>query len=236
MWWKNKKKEANIQFTCDKHLVDVLPPPVPAVKTLPEWFKKCPNSYGPVRTAKRCVPMLDAMSLGFTLPLWADLRITVTEDDYGKRCSMEMTPGFSKMDSHNWEQVGEECTTKKYEFGRSLNRLMSPWVIKASPGYSVYFKNPANDWSNDIEIFEGIIDADTYAGYANLVFVWKSDKCGEWIIPAGTPIAQLIPFKRDELTMSVGEIDMDERHTTQNKLGIHFNDAYRKLFWHKRKQ
>ena len=236
MFWNKKKEEAHLQFMCDKHLVDVLPRPVPAVKTIPEWFRKCPNSYDDVRTAKRCIPMLDAMSHGFTLPLWADLKITVTEDDRGKRCQMQMTPGYASMDSHNWEQVGDACTTQKFEFGKSLNRLMSPWIIKCAPGYSVYFKNPANDWSNDIEIFEGIIDADTYAGHANLVFVWKSDKCGEWLIPAGTPIAQLIPFKRDELTMSVGEVDMDERQITQNKLGIYFNDAYRKLFWHKRKE
>ena len=199
MFFKKTKEEAHLQFMCDKHLVDVLPRPVPAVKTLPEWFKKCPNSYDDVRTAKRCVPMLDAMSHGFTLPLWADLRIKVTEDKHGKRCQMDMTPGFASMDTHQWAQVGDHCTTSKYEFGKNLFRLMSPWVVKAAPGYSVYFKNPSNDWSNDIEIFEGIIDADTYAGYANLVFVWKSDKCGEWLIPAGTPIAQLVPFKRGEV-------------------------------------
>ena len=53
---------------------------------MPEWFRKLkPNDPNPKTTikdpgtAKRCVPVLDAVSQGFIIPLWCDLHIKVAK-------------------------------------------------------------------------------------------------------------------------------------------------------------
>ena len=60
-----------------------LNPVVPASKALPDWYKKAKmdmdvNGYhnGPWNaTFKACMPLFDAMTQGYVIPLWADLYI-----------------------------------------------------------------------------------------------------------------------------------------------------------------
>jgi len=81
----NKKKHIKkIEFLCcyDELDSDVLPHPNRSNKHLPKWFRKL-SPESPIGkydsgTAKRCVPVLDAMSQGFIIPLWADLVVRIS--------------------------------------------------------------------------------------------------------------------------------------------------------------
>ena len=56
------------------------------------------------------------------------------------------------------------------------------------------------------------------------------------MIPAGTPIAQVIPFKRDSFKMSIGEdAERKESYNSNARLKSVFADAYRK-FWREEKK
>jgi hypothetical protein len=51
------------------------------------------------------------------------------------------------------------------------------------------------------------------------------------MIPAGTPIAQIIPFKRDKWKMNLGnEKNIKEQKLVLLKLKTYFADAYKILF------
>ena len=63
------------------HLVKELPqefivPPVPSSKLIPQWFKNIPG-YGKdnIQTVKKCIPFVDAMTMGYTVLLHIDLII-----------------------------------------------------------------------------------------------------------------------------------------------------------------
>ncbi len=65
--------------------------PYPAVKQLPEWFVKSSPHWGSHifpqdgklhfrnreanNTYKKCVPLLDSLSAGYIIPLWADVMV-----------------------------------------------------------------------------------------------------------------------------------------------------------------
>ena len=136
--------------------------------------------------------------------------------------------------NHAWEQVGNACDLKKFQFGKQLMKFMSPWIIETSPGWSCQFKNPANSWANDITIIEGIVDTDTYYSEINLPFVYTGSEEVDVIIPRGTPIAQVIPFKREEVELIVGEADETKQKQVNLKLANGFVNRYRRMFWHKR--
>lgn len=274
------RKKPKIKFMCKKNWVDALPHPVPAAKAMPEWFKKLgrdvpsKKELTQVGTIKRCMPVLDAVSQGFIIPLWADLHIKIVEthelfnengdvitqlniegdpaDAIGKEAEGQVIASTKKtglfiwakfpegyrdggVNTHTWEQVGELCDLKKFELGQVLLKLDNPWAIETPKGWAVQFKNPANNWSNDLHFLEGVVDTDEYISPVNFPFVWTGKEAGEWIIPRGTPIIQVIPFKREKIDLAVGEMDMDKFENNHAKMQVFFTDRYRRLFWHKRR-
>ena len=194
-------------------------------------------------TIKRCMPVLDAVSQGYIIPAWCDIAIKIYKevDEETKikstKIAVHMSSHFKNgepVSGHTWEQVGDLCDLKKFRFGKMLLKFTNPWIIETSPGWSVQFKNPSNNFSNNIELLEGVVDTDEYYSAVNFPFVWTGSDEGEWVIPAGTPLVQVIPFERTNIEMEVSEIDKKKQYSVQSKLGLHFIDRYKRLFWNKR--
>ena len=279
-----RKKQPIIRFHTAQEDLDSIPHPAPAYKAMPEWFKKLKpvvdgNEKVKPGTVKRCVPVLDAVSQGYIIPLWADLQVklypiyhflgeggedagmepTLTPDDllgtseegsevirsfYKKteeHAVMMKFPEYMQqaedmLERHGWEQVGEACTLNKFKFGKVLFKFANPWIIETAPGYSVQFKNPSNNWSNDICIIEGVVDTDEYYNTVNFPYVWTGKEVGEFIIPQGTPLVHVIPFKREPHNYSIGVIDENKKTKLYNKMFKKHFDGYKTFFWHKRKK
>lgn len=280
MWNRNN----NIEFNLDKDLIDVLPKINRANKFYPSWFKNLKkeavgSNTSSAGTVKRCIPVLDAMSLGYIIPLWADMLITIEDNyelldsegnvlgDFNKTKNTDMDAMIGEqiqghrissfrfnekkiklefpehlnlklsenLSSHAWNQVGDYCSLKNFEFGKSLFKFINPWSIKTPKGWSCYFKNVPNNWENDIEIIEGSVDTDSYINQVNFPFVWKGSDLGEFLIPKGTPLIHVIPYQRQKTTFSIGEHDSKSMEKINFKLGTLMHDKYKKLFWHKRK-
>ena len=83
--------------------------------------------------------------------------------------------------------------------------------------------------SNRFAILEGIVDTDTYTAAVNFPFVLKTPT-EEFMIPAGTPIAQVIPFKRDKWESSFSS-DKESPDAITVYLNSHFFDRYKRMFW-----
>jgi hypothetical protein len=83
-------------------------------------------------------------------------------------------------------------------------------------------------------ILPGIVDTDEYASPVNFPFV-INDPNFEGFIPKGTPIAQVIPFKRESWKMKIGgekERLLGSRITA--RLQTKFFDRYKTMFWIKK--
>src|SRR6185312_8553813 len=91
----NDDSQMTVTFRCPPELAAILPPPIPAVEGLPDWFKALPQkAFNPLtqeatQTVKRCPPFIDAMTYGFLIPLAADVRITNGEFSW----DMAIPPG-----------------------------------------------------------------------------------------------------------------------------------------------
>ncbi len=289
--FKNKKQQnTKVVFTTEKTLLDSIPHPTASHRHMPDWFRKLkPSNPKPKATikdpgtAKRCVPVLDAVSQGFIIPLWCDLYINVAKsiklfDDKGSQLSKILDNGVLDseligqtisdieghpvvarierddtlavraemplqevrdglpIEGHDWSQVGDLCDLKKFKVGKTLLKFSNPWSIKTPKGWSVQFKNPSNNWSNNIHILEGVVDTDEYFLPVNFPFVWTGSEEGEWIIPKGTPLVQVIPFKRTDMDVKVGVRNEVKEMELTNKLLTRFVDKYKRLCSHKRKK
>lgn len=79
---------------------------------------------------------------------------------------------------------------------KAVNKIPTPWMIESPEGYSAYIL-PAimhSDFLDKIHVYPGITDSDRFY---TVNFVFSAVKECEFIIPAGTPLLQVIFFKRE---------------------------------------
>jgi hypothetical protein len=79
-------------------------------------------------------------------------------------------------------------------------------------------------------ILPGIVDTDEYYAPINFPMV-INDPAFEGMIPKGTPIAQVIPFKREQWTMQFGGAkEIKEQLENAAILNTKFFDRYKNMF------
>jgi len=219
-----------VRFSHDDNLDGVFPSPVPAIKKAPDFYKAIrpqTNSRPDSGTVKRCVPFLDALSAGFIIPLWADCYV-VAHDNNIQFTFPRNLPMPSSIQQHDYVQfAGHPLAERPY--GKFCMKFMNPWVIETAPGYSCLFTSPLNHLETRIKILDGAVDTDTYHTNVNFPFLWTGGD-GEFFIPKGTPLVQVIPYKRETFTLEVGTTDTNRRKNVADRLGTYLKDAYRKEF------
>lgn len=212
-------KSELIEFFCEPEDFGVIPPPVPAYKMMPEWFKRIPVSTnaardhmgGKVLTAKKCLPMIDAMSAGFIMPLFGDVNVRTNAD-----CSLiEVGGGIigPVIEFHkNFQLGGKSSPSHPGPAIKFINR----WVVKTAPGYSVLFMPPLNHIEPRFTCFSGLVATDRYPKQVNFPGIWHAKNHDE-ILPAGTPLVVCIPIKRSDIprTAPVREMTAKERREIQ---------------------
>lgn len=205
--------------------------PQPASKFVPDWYKnmesyigkeKKPNGGGGTNaTIKRCMPVFDAITAGYIITSPADVYVSLKDGQQFFEWS-----NLGLISFHIIEQAPEHPNRKPHAYPKWMN----PWAIKTPKGYSTLFTQPMHRESV-FTILPGIVDTDTYTAQVNFPFV-VNDPNFEGLIPKGTPIAQIIPFKREDWQMEIGsEKELKEQFNITQKLQSKFFDRYKSMFW-----
>jgi hypothetical protein len=200
--------------------------PKPAIHFIPDWYKKMEARFPKEKTPdsqptiKKCMPVLDAMTAGYIIVSPCDVYVSIKDGEPNYD-----SPLMTLIGLHPRKQAYKHPKSNDFPFPKWLN----PWAIKTPKGYSCLFVPPMHNQSDKFVILEGIVDTDSYCDAVNFPFVLKTtDK--EFLIPAGTPIAQVIPFKRDDWK-STFSYDKQEPAKIKTYLNSHFFDRYKRLFW-----
>jgi hypothetical protein len=241
---------------------DEIFPPEPAFKNIPEWYKnmdsylsggKVPDGNGGTTgTIKRCMPVFDAINLGYILKTPVDVYVSQKEASYADAKHFDETGETIFLSEEKIEQGKFPKTIPHFEWANfgiiefhpieqapdhpnknghhvSYPKWINPWSISTPPGYSVAFVQP---WHREsvFTIMPGVVDTDTYTAPVNFPFV-LNDIEWEGLIPAGTPIAQVIPFKREGWQMQIGQNqDFINQAKVSVKLRTRFFDSYKNQF------
>ena len=215
--------------------------PIPAQKKLPDWFLKIKpyhaeraNEGGRLRhmgtpTGKRCIPMFDAMTAGYIILSSCDIYISETEEGFKYYDWPDVD-----VEAIQFHDPGQMRTLEKSEKYLALPKLINPWAIVTPAGYSSMIVPPINHDNLPIRIFSGLVDTDTYNSPVNFPFL-LSDENFTGMIPAGTPIAQVIPVKREVFSMKIGgELEIERHEKSRNLRDHKLLNAYRNFFWHRK--
>ena len=224
-----------IKFICKAENISEQFQPIPASKLLPDWYKntetykdgdKRPylDAHQTRSTIKKCIPVFDSMSIGYFLLLPWDLYI---EHD-GIEYSFSFAHDASTINFHPNFQANLHPDNKPDTF--TFPKFSNPWAIETPPGYSCMIVPPMHR-ENIIQIFPGIVDTDKYNANVNLpFFITKNEYTG--IIKAGTPIAQVIPFKRESWSKTLtSSLKTSEAAKLVRSV---FFEGYKNFIWSKK--
>lgn len=232
-----RRQEPKLEFLCFEDDLGNIPEPYPARKLIPSWYKALPMKLGTgfeQSTLKRCPPFLDAMVTGWIIPLVADVYIESNEDcSYVKYDTTYPRP---MVENHGQNQVSSDKCPAPH-LPKPPIKWMNYWAIKCPKGYSLLFVPPLNRADERFTCFSGMVDCDGYFEFVNFPFVWNKPNAKE-IVPAGTPLMQVIPIKRDSLfnkhiIRSFTEADHKELRDTQRKRQSH-ESHYRDNIWERK--
>jgi len=226
--FKKKSKVKNIIFTSVFDVSDQYAPRL-ATKCIPDWYKKMESRFpkekkpDSMRTIKKCIPVLDAITAGYIIVSPCDVYVSLIDGEPNFN-----SPITDLIQFHPRKQGYLHPSVNEFPFPKWMN----PWAIKTPKGYSCLFVPPMHNPNEWFTILEGIVDTDTYSASVNFPFVLKNPTA-EFMIPAGTPIAQVIPFKRNEWVSKVSK-DRSEHTKIVMYLQSQFFDRYKRMFWERK--
>lgn len=220
----------------DEYFYEVAVRPAPSQHFQPEWFRKMEAYHGGKlrvtngesnATAKKCTPMLDAISGGYTVPLWTDVIVSQNDENCPHIDWRVSRPPFELHGPSSREippPPGYDNVVFKYG---------TFFKVETPPGYSIMVMPPAGHYDLPFHAIPAIIDTDQVSIDTNFP-VWV--KTGfEGIVEKGTPVAQVIPFKRENWESKFSWIPW-ERHVMSKDKGFEstIKHNYVKNVWSKK--
>lgn len=211
--------------------------PVPASKCIPNWYKDAEKYIGGPKIfnkndgkilnlgMKSCIPFLDTFLTGYIQKTWCDINI---EEENGEiriyQSSIPKVIGHRESAS----QLPKDVSYYPVEFTWKMQ-----WIPKLPKGYSILYTHPINRFDLPFYSLTGIVDSDKffYEDEANHPFLLKKGFNG--LIPAGTPMVSIIPFKRDRWRSFFKEYNEKKQMLKffPSKL---FEGYYKKNMWSKK--
>lgn len=191
--------------------------PKPAFLELPSWFKHLKETTPEApSTIRMCKPFFDSLSAGYFIKAFKDITIETfdnlgqedfrdTTDTLPEHIAMKygMQQNIGTNNYHHKMQLGKECPFHKHNNDRSYFKYVNPWYIFTPPGYSCLFVPILNEINKDFYTLSGIVETDTYHEVNFPMILFNKNTT----IKKGTPIVQVIPFKRENWKLEIGELN-----------------------------
>jgi hypothetical protein len=222
--------------------------PQPASSHIPNWYKDLESYMGGIKkpdgqgnttaTIKRCMPVFDSITAGYIITSPVDVYVSIREYKPTNSQTGELVENLptQKVQHFEWSafdpikfHIIEQAPNHPMKNMHAYAKWMSPWSIKTPKGYSTMFIQPMHRESA-FTIFPGVVDTDNHLTPVNFPFV-TNDPFFEGLIPRGTPIAQVIPFKRESWKLQLGgNKELQEQQESSNKLLSKLFDGYKDIF------
>ena len=209
----------------------------PAISLIPQWYRKLKifdnetntpivDNYTKMNlTLKSCMPFFDSLSTGYFVTTWQDL--VVTQENGAAKISWVLPPDPVVIRHEDTFKgiptpVGYEKTSFAWTF---------PISFKTPKDYSILLLHPMNRLDLPFLTSSGVIDSDQGMHGGQIPFFIKEGF--EGVIPKGTPIAQIIPFKKEawELSQDDNLKNLDRYHKFLTNSVV--RGWYKKSIWKK---
>jgi hypothetical protein len=172
------------------------------------------------------MPFLDSLTAGYLYLLEDDLVVELAEDG---RPTLSWASDVMILDKRPTIELPVPDNCHPIHYGWRMN-----WYYETPPGYSVMITHPLNRHDLPFYTMSGIVESDVWGLPVFTAFFLKRGFQG--VIPKGTPIFQIIPFKRDnwELEVDKTQEKMDDHEfRAENRRSLLYG-YYKKTAWRKK--
>lgn len=220
--------------------------PKPAKAFIPNWYKEAETKFFNNLTGqedfglKTCIPFLDTLTSGYILSTPVNIYVNEKRDDLGHlfnndggiNIRWDGPPVFQNFIN---ERPSGSGATMPRPAGHHPNHLtfFGYWNIKTPKGWSILFTHPLNRHDLPFTIASGIIDSDKFFAPGNIPFFLKKDFSG--VIPKGTPIAQIIPIKRETWHMVENDKGLSDKDLIHGTWVRNKESNYKKKLWQRKR-
>lgn len=217
--------------------------PEPATRHIPEWYRSLARfdksndditlgvvnnigTDGALVSTKMCMPFFDATTAGYHYLLEDDLYVDL---DIDGKPTLTWKGEVLLVDTRPIIDLPIPDNCHPIHYGWRMN-----WFYETPPGYSVLITHPMNRYDLPFYTQSGIVESDIWGLPVFTAFFLKRNFRG--IIPKGTPIFQIIPFKRESWEMEeIKSKDELDRHEimAENRRSMLYG-YYKKTAWRKK--
>lgn len=193
---------------------------VPMAQMIPNWYKESERWIGDSPGMKHCVPFLEALKIGYSMCLAQDIYFEKTELGTIVRYKHEPQVVASRPPFSTDPMPAPSGYDDEHFIWQTQTAVHIP------EGYSAIFTHPLNRFDLPFITLTGVVDGDFFVHGGNIPFYLKNGFEGE--IPAGTPIIQIIPFKREDW------ISKEKSGVWNDSLKNVQSEDYNKMGWYRR--
>jgi hypothetical protein len=222
--------------------------PRPAKYFLPEWYKKMDaytrlpennfknkfmmNKSESNKTAKKCVPMLDAMTSGYVIPLWCDVFVQQVKNENDGKFYPEINWAIS-LDVFSMHGSSSKDIPPPFGYDPIVFKFITWFRIQTPKGYSLMISPPSGHYQLPLHAIPAIVDTDRSVIDSNFPCWIQSGF--EGVIKKGTPIAQVTPFKRQNWKTNFLQTDFLDHFLNEEKnFNSNLVNNYIKNIWSKK--
>ena len=222
--------------------------PGPVIKTIPDWYKNADrfaqnpmtgkpwemqDGSGKVPTWKSCPAIYDIMGSGYVYKTPCDIEFT---EDASGNIQVKV------LDPKNKDFIQDRMPMPQFEHPLGYHAKhfawWADWAVELPEGYSALYTQPFNRFELPFLTTSGIIDNDHVHLPGTMPFFIIKGFTG--ILPAGTPYAQILPFKRENWSSEVDvsltqEAMMFKNHENSAKYRKPDGGIYQRDVWERRK-
>jgi hypothetical protein len=228
------RKKAVLQY---ESAVEVYPNIItPAKNHVPEWYKNISKwknneifdiNKGFNTSIKHCMPFLESLTAGYMIVLPNDLYVKNNNGSPYVTWNHAFFPPTSREKLASLDLV----PTGHYP----IEFVWKTGVSNTIPiGYSLLFTHPLNRHDLPFTTLSGIVDGGLVMSPSGQIPFFIKEGF-EGIIPQGTPIAQIIPFRQENWKheKTKGLVDKSNEHSLKTSSLIY--GWYKKTFWTRKK-
>ncbi len=217
--------------------------PVLAKSISADWWKKAKVAEvvsGQVnKTVRSCPAMQDWLSSGYLILANRDLFVKngVTEEDSDSKFYHTEDTILDGMDSYSSATHPHIQMHDAFNYMSTMDapikdafKMSNAWCITTPPGYSCFYLDPFLFQNDYFATFQGIIDTDKFnvnKDNSQIILYPKVDH--SFVITKGTPICQIIPYKREEWVATYTVKDHKSFVTNQSEYTTEREDGNRTM-------
>lgn len=230
----------------------IIEPPTPITKANMKWWQSITAQYNPELgtgsepsawvkkhrvggSARACPAITDVLTHGYVMYSGIDVYFDTTDDEV-KAQRVQGVPqdrdGNEILYRNDPWQTNDILYTPA-GFSPQTFKMDPMYGIRTDEGYSVLITSIFYRDDLPWRFMDAIIDSDKFGVYDHISFWIKNDFKG--VVKQGTPMFQVIPFKREDFEMVIRDYD-ENQHVSQSH-GVYstFTQGYKKHFWNRKK-